>query len=246
VLRLSRSKKLLNQFIHRTLRRFGVDIGRTQFNQSLMGFVADRAIDTVLDVGANVGQFGAELRGMGYRGKIVSFEPIASVYQALTARTATDGAWEANNFALGAAAGQATIHVAEGSEFSSILQSARSATRHAASAAVTRLETIEVRTLDGVCHGLKGNILLKIDTQGFEQQVLQGGRSALPMMKGVLLELPVVHLYEGAWRLHEAIAFMEAAGFVPAQIWPVSFHSVDAVSLVEADCLFRPLDPRVD
>ena len=65
-------------------------------------------------------------------------------------------------------------------------------------------------------------------------------------MKGVLMELPIIHLYEGTWRFHEAIAFMAAAGFVPAQIHPVSYHSADEASLVEVDCLFRRHDARLD
>ena len=58
-----------------------------------------------------------------------------------------------------------------------------------------------------------------------------------------LMELPIVHLYQGTWQFHEAIEFMADAGFVPAQIHPVNFHSTDRVSLIEVDCLFRPRRP---
>jgi FkbM family methyltransferase len=211
-----------------------------------MDFIDDRGIDMVLDVGANIGQFGSELRAKGYRGKIKSFEPVAAVYRTLADNTATDAEWETYNYALGTEAGSAEIHVAESTVFSSIRASTQAATRFAATAAAASTETIEVRRLDDVCHAMSGNVLLKIDTQGFEQQVLQGGRSVLPMMKGVLMELPIIHLYEATWRFHEAVAFMDDAGFVPAQVRPVNFHSTDTVSLVEVDCLFRPRDPRVD
>ena len=76
-----------------------------------MGFIHDRNIDVVLDVGANVGQFGASLRAQGYRGKIVSYEPISTVYQTLAATTAMDLEWDINNFALGLKAESATINV---------------------------------------------------------------------------------------------------------------------------------------
>jgi hypothetical protein len=68
----------------------------------------------------------------------------------------------------------------------------------------------------------------------------------LPRIKAVLMELPVIHLYKGTWQLHEAIAFMASLGFVPAQIHPVNYHSADAVSLVEVDCLFRARDAGLD
>jgi hypothetical protein len=93
---------------------------------------------------------------------------------------------------------------------------------------------------------LSGNTLLKIDTQGYERQVLEGARNVLPMMTAVLLELPIVHLYEETWRFYEALEFMATAGFIPAQIHPVNYHSLDEVSLVEVDCLFRRRDARLD
>lgn len=246
----------MKRFIQTNLRRFGLEVRRVgfsrlelrriDFSRNVMGFIADRKIDVVLDVGGNVGQFGASLRRKGYRGKIVSFEPIASVYQVLAARAEADGDWETNNFALGANPESLDINVSEASVFSSILPSTIAAAHFNDTATVTHVETIEVRCLDDICSGLSGNVLLKIDTQGYERQVLEGGRTVLPMMKGVLMELPIIHLYERTWRFHEAIEYMADAGFVPAQIHPVSYHSADEVSLVEVDCLFRPRDLRLD
>jgi FkbM family methyltransferase len=236
----------LKQLIRRTLNRCGYDLRRLGYNPDLMDFIRDRKIDVVLDVGANVGQFGRWLRGRGYRGRIVSFEPIASVYDVLAATAAGDAGWAVNNFALGTKTERASINVAVESVFSSILPASGAAARYDANAAVVRNEIIEMRVLDEVYPRSAGNVLLKIDTQGYERQVLEGGRSVLPLLKGVWMELPIVHLYENTWQLHEAIAFMAAAGFVPAQIHPVNYHSADMVSLVEVDCLFRPRDDRLD
>jgi FkbM family methyltransferase len=236
----------VKQFIQRNLKRFGLEIHRAGIGRDLMDFIADRDIDVVLDVGANVGQFGESLRTKGYRGKIVSFEPIAAEYQTLAAKATADGNWDTNNFALGAKSESATINVADSSVFSSILPSTTAAVKFNATAAVSRTEMIQVRTLDDVCPNLSGNVLLKIDTQGYERQVLEGGRHMLPTVKGVLMELPIVHLYEGTWQFHEAVEFTAEIGFVPAQIHPVNYHSADTVSLVEVDCLFRPRDSRLD
>ncbi len=236
----------MKRLIRKTLKHFGFELRRIETTRTLMGFITDRNVDVVLDVGANIGQFGASLRAQGYRGKIVSFEPISTVYRTLAATAAMDPEWDINNFALGLKHESATINISVSSEFSSILPSTCAAMNYCDAAAVTRTEVIEVRKLDDVFAEPLGNTLLKIDTQGYERQVLEGGRSLLPKLKGVLMELPIVHLYEGTWQFHEAIAFMADAGFVPAQIHPVNFHSKDGVSLIEVDCLFRPHDPRVD
>ena len=226
------------------LKRSGVEIKRAE--PDLMDFVRDRSVDIVLDVGANVGQFGALLRVKGYRGRIVSFEPIHTVYQELADKAAADGNWEANNFALGAKSERTVINVSRSSVFSSILPSTDAAAQFDDEAVVSRTERIEVRKLDDITFAASDTILLKIDTQGFEREVLEGGRHLLPRVKGVLMELPIVHLYEHTWRFHEAVEYMADVGFVPAQIHPVNYHSADQVSLVEVDCLFRPRDSRFD
>jgi FkbM family methyltransferase len=252
------SAESVKQIIRRALMLCGLDVRRAgplaraadaqlrRPDRTLVDFITDRDINVVLDVGANVGQFGTMLRSQGYRGKIVSFEPIATVYETLARHAAGDGDWETNNFALGTNTGQATINVSAVSEFSSILPATRAAMQYSDMIAVRHAETIEVRTLDDIYPNVSKNTLLKIDTQGYERQVLEGGRSVLPMLKGVFMELPIVHLYQGTWQFHQAIEFMADAGFVPAQIHPVNFHSTDRVSLIEVDCLFRSRDPRVD
>ena len=236
----------MKYFAQRMMRRMGLEVRRSTFTRNVMDFVTDRQIDVVLDVGANVGQFAESLRGKGYRGKIVSFEPVSEEYQALAAKAAADANWNVNNFALGDRAETAEINVSESSVFNSLLPVTDAAVRFTETAAPLRTETIEVRTLDDVFPTAPGNTLLKIDTQGYEQQVLQGGRHLLPMMKGVLMELPIIHLYEATWQFHEAVAFMEEAGFIPAQIHPVNYHPTDSMSLIEVDCLFRPRDSRLD
>jgi FkbM family methyltransferase len=230
--------------IRRRLRRLGVDVRPATPN--LTDFIDDRKIDVVLDVGANVGQFGASLRNKGYRGKIVSFEPLASEFGRLATMAASDGNWDTHHFALGAASGETTINVSDNSVFSSIQPLSSAANEFDGRTVVRRTETIRVRTLDEVFPDRSGNVLLKIDTQGYEKQVLEGGRRLLPRLKGVLLELPIIRIYEGTWKFHEAVEFMASIGFVIAQIEPVSYHTKDKVSLVEVDCLFRPRERQLD
>jgi FkbM family methyltransferase len=237
---------LMRQFIQRNLNRFGLEIRRASLNRNVMDFITDRDVDVVLDVGANVGQFAETLRAKGYHRDIISFEPIPEVYKILAAKAAADDHWKVNNFALGAKPERTTINVSDLSVYSSILPSTAAAADFDDAAVVTHTQMIEVRTLDDVFPSISGTTLLKVDTQGYERQVLEGGRRVLPMLKGVLMELPIIHLYEGTWQFHEAIEFMADAGFVLAQIHPVNYHPADEVSLVEVDCLFRRRDDRLD
>jgi len=236
----------MKEFIKRHLRRFNINVGSASVRRSVMDYMNSGDIDVVLDVGANVGQFGTGLRDQGYRGRIISFEPVQSVFQALAATAQADGDWDAHNFALGVAPARATINIAELPVFSSLLPTTGAAAAFDNTAVATHSETIEARTLNEFVSNLSGNILLKIDTQGYEKQVLEGGRQVLSRLDRVLMELPIIHLYEGTWRFHEAVAYMAESNFVPTQIHPVNFHSKDDVSLVDVDCLFRPWDRTID
>lgn len=230
----------MNRVIRAVYKRLGIiHLGRRRV-RDLIDFIEDREIDVVIDVGANIGQFGESLRSDGYRGRIVSFEPVESVFQTLLKKAAADGNWEAHHCGLGAAPGEAVINVAELTVFSSLLPSTSAAALHDSRTAIEHTETIHISILDQVASGLSGNILLKIDTQGYEKQVIEGGRQTISRVKGILMELPIIHVYEGEWQFHEAIRFMAEAGFIPAQIQPVGYHGKDTVSLIEVDCLFRP------
>lgn len=214
-------------------------VGRRRV-RDLIDFIEDRAIAMVVDVGANTGQFGLSLRRAGYRGKILSIEPGNAEFEALSREAKTDGNWEALHCALGASSGPAMLNVSKLSVFNSLLSLSPAARLHDERMSVDHTEEIAVRTLDELVARLSGNMMLKIDTQGYEKQVLEGGRSTLSRMAGILLELPVIHTYEGEWELHDALKYMADLGFVPAQMQPVGFHTVDNVSAVEFDCLFRP------
>jgi FkbM family methyltransferase len=230
----------MNRVVRAAYRRLGIQrVGRRRV-RDLMDFVEDRAISLVLDVGANEGQFGEWLRRNGYRGKILSFEPGRMEYATLRRKSEADGNWEAFHCGLGAQSGTATLHVSKLSVFNSFLELSAAARLHDERMTVDHTEEIVVRTLDEIEAPAAERVLLKIDTQGYERQVLDGGRQSLARMSGILMELPVIRTYEGEWAFHEALAHMAELGFVPAQMQPVGFHAADTVAAVEFDCLFRP------
>jgi len=146
--------------------------------------------------------------------------------------------------ALGAAVGEAEIHVAGNSVFSSIKATTALAEQFDHRAITVRTEVVPVVPLDSLDQIIGRTVFVKIDTQGFEQEVLLGATATLARAVGVQLELAVDHLYEGVWDLPEAVAFMTARGFALAQVRPTNPKRGDPVSALEFDCVFRRIDRR--
>ena len=225
------------QFIRRQLARRGIHVHRMP---SIADFLASRAVDVVLDVGANTGQFAKSLRQDGYRGRIVSFEPTSGPFAELAAAAANDPLWEVHKYALGSETRRSDIHVSENSVFNSIADLTSYALVFDPQARVVGTETVEVIRLDDFLDGADfARTFLKIDTQGYERQVLDGAPRVLESCPGVLLELPANHLYEEVWSIGDAFNFMSAKGFTISQMRPIAPLHHDPVSTVEIDCLFR-------
>ena len=162
------------------------------------------------------------------------------MYDVLAARAAADPRWKVLNLAFGEKQGVAQINVSEASVFSSIRPQLPAAAAFNPESRVIRQETIRIARLDDAFAEFpKGRAFLKIDTQGYEEQVLMGGASCISEFLGVQMELPIIHLYEGTWRFHEAIAYMNEQGFEISNIAPVNYDRADPMSLLEVDCVFR-------
>lgn len=233
----------------KTLRqRAGIDVVRASKNPSIMDFIENRSINLVLDVGANTGQFAQSLRRRGYTGRIISFEPVKEVFKELENAARRDDLWTTTNLALAASSGVMWINVSKISEFSSFNNLTETARNFDPNTEVKASESVVVKTLDEAAPSkdVSSNIFLKIDTQGYERPVLEGAKETLKHVKGILLELPIIHLYKGNWLFHEAVAYMKELGFVLAQVHPVNIHYKARDSATEFDCLFRPIDPTVD
>ena len=234
--------KSFGDMIRPTLRKRGLQLLRTP---DLGDFLRHRDCDLVLDVGANVGQFAMNLRELGYRGPIISFEPQDACYARLQELSAADPLWTLSHKAVGAEPGTTTINISRTSAYSSILPLSEKGAAYAAGTEIVAHQETPVTTIDLAMVGVSAERpFLKIDTQGFEPEVLAGAGETLKRCVGVLLELPVDELYQRSWSFSEAIAQMEKLGFVPAQFLSVSprWAFGDPVSAVEFDCLFRRAD----
>jgi FkbM family methyltransferase len=223
-------------------RSIGLEIRRidSHFQKRPIDFIRSRAIDVVVDVGANTGQYAARLREDGYAGWIVSAEPVSAAFQAVSACAGGDSRWKTMNLAFGEKDGSAEINVSEASVLSSFQRQLPAALAFNSEARVVGCETVRMMRLDDVFPELpRGRAFLKIDTQGYERQVLAGASECLSQFLGVQMEIPIVHLYHGTWNFHEAVAYMYERAFEISNIIPVNYDHADAVSLLEVDCIFR-------
>ena len=185
-------------------------------------------VSCVLDVGANVGQYAAGLRAWGYRGRIVSFEPLAAAHAALERRAARDRSWTvAPRMALGERDGLAEIEVSAEADMSSLLPQSELLRRVSPTSKVIARETISLHRLDTLYDDLvdaAARTYLKVDTQGTEPRVLEGARGVLDRIIGVELEMSLVPCYEGERSFRETIDALAEDGFVLHLLLPGYFE----------------------
>ena len=217
----------MKEWLRWTLRRKGWDLHRflptLSPDAQLQALLKRLHIETVLDVGANTGQYGHLLRQLGYKGHILSFEPQASAHASLSIAAAHDPRWHiAARTALGDAPGTATLNLAGNSASSSLLPMLDRHRAAAPESGYIGTEQVPVARLDDALkgHPTRNPLHLKIDTQGFERQVMAGAPETLARAASVQLEVSLVPLYEGAQPAQQVLADMAASGFTPAAIWP--------------------------
>jgi FkbM family methyltransferase len=185
------------------LRRFGIDISRYNLNENfdfrLNHFLKLNNIECIIDIGANVGQYAEYLRQIGFKKDIISFEPLNDAYEILKSKTKKDSRWEAYNFGIGDNEQSSKINVSKNSYSSSILDMSSSHLDSAPDSIYVSNQKITIKRLDRLefLEKLKDkNLFLKIDTQGYEEQVINGSTNIINRVKGIQIEMSLKELYK--------------------------------------------------
>ncbi len=198
----------------RMLRTVGVDISRVPpWRQYDWLKACD--VRTVLDVGANTGQFAVQIGDRLPDATIYSFEPLADCYQKLVERMRNRPRFQAFNFALGDRNGSATMHHNEFSPSSSLLPMEDLQWQAFSYTQNTRQEEIEIRRLDDLACELQllENILVKIDVQGAEDMVIRGGTAVLSRASILVVETSFMPLYQGQMLFDGIYDLLRPMGF---------------------------------
>lgn len=237
---------LIIREIRRLLRSLGYDIYR--FTPATHPLARRKklfetfSIDVVLDVGANTGQFGNELRkDIGYTNKILSFEPLSSAFEVLSISAKHDANWEIFNFALGDIEERNEINIAGNSYSSSLLDMLPSHEMSAPDSRYVGREVIEIKMLDSIFDDLckpGDHIYLKIDTQGFESKVLKGAKKSLERIDTVQLEMSLVPLYKDVLLFTNMCMLMNDMGFSLVAI-ESGFSDPVSGQLLQVDGIFH-------
>lgn len=238
----------LEHFIRRSANRAGIDVSRYRPERSppvnLARMLDHHQVSAVLDVGANTGQFAQALRAAGYRGKIVSFEPLSDAHANLLKVSARDPDWQiAARCAVGDRADESVeIHVAANSVSSSLLPMQQAHANAEPKSRYVRSEQIPMARLDqlaGQYCDRDSALFVKIDTQGFEEKVLNGATGILDKMRGLQLEMSFVTLYQEQALFETLLARVRDKGYSIWAIWP-GFHDPASGRMLQVDVvLFR-------
>lgn len=247
---MSKTRKWIVRAVEKVLRARLVrprDLARLHEQFVLERFFHDFQVDAVFDVGANSGQYARMIRQRaGYKGPIISFEPIPSLAATLRIEAAADPlGWFVEECALNDTGGETQFNIMNNDRFSSLRAPLPSHVAHVdALNQVESTVTVRLATLDGIFDAYQGRLgfqrpFLKMDTQGNDLAVATGAGDRIERFVGLQSELSIRHLYEGTISYDEAIGKYQAMGFVLTALFPNNAdHFPD---LLEIDCvMYRP------
>lgn len=178
-------------------------------------------IKYVIDIGANTGQFAESLYDFNYVGTVISFEPVSKCYEGLLKRAKKNpNHIVAERCAIGNTDQEIKINISDDSVFSSVLKIKDDHIKLRPKARIVKQETVKLYKLDTIIDKYipKGetSILLKIDTQGFEKQVLEGAENSIKRLAGIKIEMPLESIYnDTGFTFYEIVDFMKQNGFKP-------------------------------
>lgn len=214
------------------------------FARHLASVFEQYQVESVIDVGANAGQYRDFLRSeVRFHGPILSYEPQPDCFKKLTERAAQDSAWHLRNLALGTETGELSLNVMQESQFSSFLAPEHGVVGDFSGMnQVREVIKVPVVTLDddlsspSTPAAMHGRIYLKLDTQGFDLTVLRGATQTLARTVALQTELSIKPVYQGMPGYRQMIDELESLGFELSSMFPVSHD--DALGLIEADGVF--------
>ncbi len=199
--------------------------------------------NTVLDVGANVGQFTVAAAKLFPHAKIHSFEPLPECVDQLRKNIAVLNNISVYPIAVGDSEGEVQFHVNSHSHSSSILPLTSSHRQAFPDARESNEIKVNVSTLDKILSGVDiiTPCLLKLDVQGYEVHALRGAEETLKNVDYVIIETSFKCMYKGELLFVDVVKIMESYGF--RFLRPVGWLSDPKTGeILQMDALFiRPV-----
>jgi FkbM family methyltransferase len=170
---------------------------------------------TVVDIGANRGQFSLVARQCQPQARVISFEPLPAAAAKFRAVFAGDDRVTLHEAAIGPATGNATLHISRQDDSSSLLPITGTQVALFPGTAEADTATVHVAPLREFVSvsDIRPPALLKLDVQGYELEVLRGCEDLLNRFTYVYAECSFVELYAGQALADEVIAWLRERGF---------------------------------
>jgi FkbM family methyltransferase len=208
---------LVKEFVKNVFSFFGFNVTPSRKN-----VLIEKKIDVLFDVGANTGQYAKDARRQGYKGKIISFEPLPDAHEKLTKNSKKDPLWIIHErIALGSKKESGFINVSENSYSSSLLNITQALISNTPDTKYIKKIKIDITTLDSVFNSYvneNNKVFLKIDTQGFESEVLKGSVKNLKNISGIQLEMSTESLYQKQKTYEYFLTYLKKYNF---RLWSI-------------------------
>lgn len=203
-------------------------------------------IRTIIDVGANQGQFALAAREFYPTSRIISFEPLEDVCTKYRRNTAKYTNMEVFNMALGSQKGVIDFYKNNHSHASSALPISAEQVAAIPQTSKATMVKVPIDRLDHVLsvEQMQSPVLLKLDVQGFERNVLEGSSGILHKINYVLIEASFVPMYEGEPLFDEMNDYLKNLGF--SIVGPVGFLEGGNGEILQMDFLYRNVSNRVE
>lgn len=226
-------KELINYFAN----KIGLNV-----TKYIRGPVNSIPFDSLFDIGANTGQYAKSIFNQGFTGNVISFEPLSGAHEILKSNASKNKNWIVHDrCAIGESNKEIEINLSKNSVSSSILPIKSSHTTAAPESVYISKEKVKLITLDSIFEMYasknKGNYL-KIDTQGYEYNVIQGSSYCMKYMNAVEIELSTTNLYEQSKLYNYYFNFFDEAGFTLWSIDQVFFPNQTDNRLLQFDAIF--------
>ncbi len=221
----------------KSLLKKGASVASTRILHNCRHYIP--TLGTIIDAGANQGQFAIAANYFYPNAHIHSFEPLPDVFPVLQQNTRRLNAITTYNIALGNTNGKLEFYSNAYSHASSALHVSelqksmlpKTADSHSIEATVQRLDDLH-QTIQ-----LNSPVLLKMDVQGFEKEVLKGATNILTQIDYLLFESSFVQLYDGEPLFDEMHSFVKELGF--ELIAPVGFLQTEKLQILQMDLLYK-------
>ena len=235
---------MYKKIIKNIFKKFGLEIKKynpqDDFNFLITRCIKKFQIDCFWDVGANIGQTGESIRKHGYTGNILSFEPQEEAYKKLLKNSFNDPKWKIYEKCGLGQNGLKKINISKNSVSSSFLEMENLHIDKNPESKFIKKEEVKIISLSEVFNKEKNSFkknFLKIDTQGYEKEVLDSGENILDNFIGISCEISVQPLYKNEAKFLDIINYLNTKGF---EIYSVhnSYYEIDYGQTFSVDIVF--------